>query len=619
MKSIFDIRVQKLFLVTLILKVGSSFLGWKLRDPWILGFTVPLLIMGAYIALGYFRRENDLTDEKFADTCYYLGFIFTITSIIFSLFDLPNIGTRIQDIAVRFGAAMVSTVLGLGVRVYLVSFKKDVADAIKDAEDAVLDATRKFTEQLTIALERLRDFESQVDTAAKASVERVNMQVENLSKNHAEKLTAFFADLTTRNQNAFMQALGGVKAASQRLSDSVDGYSQGMRANLASIEAKVGAFTDAVTDRLKTTTFPDDYFAQHLSDPLAQLKASSTALAGGIKASFHEVNESTVVLSAALKKLKDKAGATEGSLETVLKLTQQQQAVLDTAQGQLTALEQLGATLIKFDETLASTLAGVAASNNATNELSARVAGVISDGAETRRAVESGLSGVIEKLHTQAQATQSVAAKIEANATATRAAAETISSKLASNTIAAETASTNLVAAAEASQSVVGKLESVAVADLKAVQTLSTLGQHATTAVGRVDQAVEQLQSMVRQLTSLDTALRAQSSELRDVVSRIQEVKVAVETPAPSTVGSPFQHTPALLSALSLPSPAVPYSASAGQAIAQPQVPVNGASAYLAASAPSAVGSVRPNGPDFGAEGAISASTQSFPPKASGT
>jgi len=209
MKSIFDIRLQKLFLIAFVLKVCSSFIGWRFQDPWIFGFTVPLLIMGAYIVLGYFRRDNDVADEKFADTCYYLGFIFTITSIVFSLFDLPHIGTRIQDIAVRFGAAMVSTVLGLAVRVYLVSFKKDVADAIKDAEDSVLDATRKFTEQLTVALERLSDFECQVDTAAKASVERVNLQVENLSKNHADKLAAFFRPDQQESRGVYLCPLRG--------------------------------------------------------------------------------------------------------------------------------------------------------------------------------------------------------------------------------------------------------------------------------------------------------------------------------------------------------------------------------------------------------------------------
>lgn len=512
MKSIFDIRVQKLFLITFILKVGSSFLGWKFQDPWILGFTVPLLIMGAYIVLGYFRRDNDVTDEKFADTCYYLGFIFTITSIIFSLFDLPHIGTRIQDIAVRFGAAMVSTVLGLAVRVYLVSFKKDVADAIKDAEDAVLDATRKFTEQLTIALERLRDFEAQVDTAARTSVERVNLQVENLSKNHADKLTSFFTDLTNKNQEAFTSALAEVKSASQRLAESVDGYSLGVRANLGSIEAKVGAFTDAVTERLKTTTFPDDYFAEHLSSPLSQLKESSAALATGIKGSLQEVTESTTVLSSALKKLRDKAGATEGSLETVLKLTQQQQAVLEAAQGQISSLEQLGTSLKKIDETLATTVAGVASSNGLTSELTSRVEGIVADGAETRRALEAALSGVTESLKAQVHATSTVVTSLDAGTSANAKSAQALASKLEASTAAAESASTALTASTAASTAVVGRLEAVAVADLKAVQALDTLGRQATTALSRVDGAVEQLQGMVRQLTALDATLRARSA-----------------------------------------------------------------------------------------------------------
>ena len=111
-----DIRVQKLFAVVLALKVTCSGLGWYLQRPWSLGFAVPLTLMVAYIVLGLNRRSDDVTDEKFADSCYYLGFIFTITSIIFSLFDLPSIGSQLESIAVRFGAAMVSTVLGLGVR-----------------------------------------------------------------------------------------------------------------------------------------------------------------------------------------------------------------------------------------------------------------------------------------------------------------------------------------------------------------------------------------------------------------------------------------------------------------------------------------------------------------------
>ena len=516
---------------------------------WSLGFAVPLLAMCAYILLGYYRRDTDVTDEKFADSCYYLGFIFTITSIIFSLFDLPNIGTKIQDIAVRFGAAMVSTVLGLGVRVYLVSFKRDIGDAMKDAEEAVLDATWKLSEQLTIVLERLRDFESQVDSAARSTVERVNLQVENLSKNHADKLAEFFKDLTAENQKAFKLALAEVKTASRHLADSVDGYAQGMRSNLSSIEAKVGAFTEAVTDRLKTTTFPDDYFAKHLAAPLGMLTESAIELTGSVKNASSEVSQSSVVLTGALKKLRDKANATEGSLDTVLMLTKQQQAILDSSEGQLTTLGQLSKNLTNFDVALSNTLAGITASNDVTSNLVSRVSNVVEEGAEARKSLQQSLADVIFRLDSNASATATVAKNLDANATASMASAATISerlgehlvatntaaasiaSHLATNTIASESVAAKLDATAIASKSIAGMLDGLAAADVQASATLGTIGINANTAIGKVDQAVAQLQDMVSQLSSLDGAIRTQSSDLKQVIEQIKDVKIVIEMP----------------------------------------------------------------------------------------
>jgi len=290
MPRILDIRLQKLFALTLILKVLSSGFGWYFQFTWSLGFVVPLILMVSYIAIGYRRENDDVPDEKFADSCYYLGFIFTITSIIFSLFDLPSIGTRIQDIAVRFGAAMISTVLGLSVRVYLVSFKRDAADILQEGEDALIDASQRFREQLVMAYENLRTFQSAVEDAAIKTVDGVNLQIEKLSTNHANKLQTFFADLTTRNQEAFTLALVEVKSASSRLADSVDGYSLGMRSNLTSIEAKVVVFTEAITERLRTTSFPDDYFAKQLAAPLSQLKDAAEDVSKSVRKASAEVN-----------------------------------------------------------------------------------------------------------------------------------------------------------------------------------------------------------------------------------------------------------------------------------------------------------------------------------------
>ncbi len=373
MRRLADIRVQKLFLVVLVLKVLSSGIGWYFRLAWSFGFAIPLLLMSGYIALGLRRRADDVSDEKFADTCYYLGFIFTITSIIFSLFDLPSIGTQIENIAVRFGAAMVSTVLGLGVRVYLVSFERDAGDATRDAEDAVIDASHRFREQLDISVERLRDFQSEVELASKATVERVNLQIEALARTHADKLAAFFADLTARNQQAFTDSLGEVTAASARLAEFVDGYSSMMRTHLNAMQQYVSGYTDTLLERLRTTVFPDDYFARHMNGPLRQLKGASQDVADSVRQTAAAVSRSSITLLATMKRLRERTSDVEGSLDTVAQLATQQERVLHATEGQLAALQRVATTLSGFGASMEKTAAGIEVGNVAAHEIAQRV------------------------------------------------------------------------------------------------------------------------------------------------------------------------------------------------------------------------------------------------------
>lgn len=384
MRSILDIPVQKLFVVTIVLKVLSSGIGWRIGDPWGFGLAIPLAVMAGYILLGLKRRRNsDVSDEKFADTCYYLGFIFTITSIIFSLFDLPSIGTKMSDIAVRFGAAMVSTVFGLVVRVYLVSFKQDTADAMAAVEDSVIKASDRFREHLTIAAEKLHEFEMQVDVATRGAVERVNLQMEALSRSYGEKLTEFFKELAAENKETSNKALEEVKLASLRLSQSVDDYSNALRTNLKGIEDKVTAFTSAVTDRLKTTTFPDDYFARNLAEPVAKLREGALAISVGVSGAAEEVKASTVLLSTALRSLRTKATNVEGSLDRVTQLASAQEHILAQANSQLNTLSELSRTIQRFDGAFVAVVEKLSMQTDATATLAERTEDILHKNAET--------------------------------------------------------------------------------------------------------------------------------------------------------------------------------------------------------------------------------------------
>ncbi len=469
------IRVQALFLVAIVLKVLSSGLGWWFNFPWSLGFWVPLCVMGLYVALGLVRREDDVTDEKFADTCYYLGFIFTITSIIFSLFDLPNIGTQIGSIAVRFGAAMVSTVIGLVVRVMLVSFREDATSAIVSAEAGLIDAAHRFREQLMMSYERLREFDTAVDSASKGAVERVSLQVERLSKNHAEKLSSFFGELSLHNRTTSDEALARVDEATDRLTQSMDSYREGMQKTLKQLEERVELFGHSISERLARTSFPDDFFSSRLEAPMGQLRTSTQALADSAQMTAEEVLEGAQLLGTSLKAIRLKSKAAESALDTVASLGVQQSALHSSAEQQVETLKVLTASILEIERTLASTTTQLLAAQATSSQLVGKVEAVVTDSTQTRRMLESSLGAVTSSLSSNASATESIAKRLGAHTAAT----EKVSSRL----------------------------EAVAAADAATATALANAGSNTVETLARASDALVQLREMTTVLGAMSATL----------------------------------------------------------------------------------------------------------------
>lgn len=402
MSSRLTIRVQKLFLVALVAKVASSFAGWYFQAPWTLGFAVPIALMILYIGVGLRRSVSDVSDEKFADSCYYLGFIFTITSIVFCLFDLPNIGTQIQDIAVRFGAAMVSTVLGLGVRVYLVSFRADLEDAMRNAESGVVEASEQLREQLRMTFERLRDFDSQIGDAAQASVHRVALHVEALSRDHTSRMVEFVDGIRTAYQESFQRTFSIVEAAHESLAESTSSTASRLSDTFALMENGVRGYSESIKDRLSKTQFPDDYFARGLATPLENLAASSATVAEEIGAAATDVKASTELLAGALKSLRSRAVNSEKALDRVLALATQQEDLFAASQQQLAVVEDMAKLLGGIDASLATAAKGLDSQNKLSNLLFERIDGSASGEERARAHIGDSWDKVVASLASHA-------------------------------------------------------------------------------------------------------------------------------------------------------------------------------------------------------------------------
>src|SRR5262245_21337039 len=105
---------------------GSAYIVWAklVGIPPVLVTGIPLGLMLLYaLALGlarYFR----LRDDQAGDNLYYLGFLYTLTSLGVSLWQF-SVNEGAEGIVTNFGVAIASTILGVALRVVFNQMRQD--------------------------------------------------------------------------------------------------------------------------------------------------------------------------------------------------------------------------------------------------------------------------------------------------------------------------------------------------------------------------------------------------------------------------------------------------------------------------------------------------------------
>lgn len=457
MKRSGKISVQELFLYAVILKIGATVVGWKIDDRWVLSFAIPLLIMALYVWGGMRMRDRDqVSDEKFADSCYYLGFIFTISSIIVSLFDLPELltGGTLEDISVRFGAAMVSTVIGLIVRVYLVSFRKDMADVSRAMEEDLVAAELVFRAHLESAVERLRQFNDAVDEASRGVVARLEASIEETAKANTVEFARLFdsigkqigessqRSLQTLDESAAdlrkslqLYATSLVTTAkhhetklnqfSENMTGKIDTFSYAIGASLSKLTQKIDEFSTALNNNLNNVTFPSQLFADELKPALAELRTALGGVVGQVGGFANSMESDTRRIAEALQAVPETVSR---ATENIRKTVEQQAKTIEKVNAQEDTLLKLAHNVQYFEIALERAMSLLDEQKNAVADLAEAVVTVAGDhqalqaSAAGQIASSRTLSGQMERL---SQALEQFAGQLRArSAAASQAAAQ---------------------------------------------------------------------------------------------------------------------------------------------------------------------------------------------------
>jgi hypothetical protein len=357
--SIPKLNVRALFAIAVIFKVTFAIFGWILNDPIIWGTLVPLLVMTGYILLGYKSRTDDISEEKFADSCYYIGFIFTIVTIIVCLVDIPKMapGKGMTEVAWRFGAAMTSTVFGMVVRVWLVGFRQDLGDGVRDAESRLVRAASEFVNQLELVRQRLQSLDVTVVDAASATVATVNARVEASGQAQAEALREYHAVMLAQTQMATQGVVNELRTTSGAVKSVIEELTKGLRSTVTSFDSELLKATKSLQQRLTTEALPKEIFAAQLKPAIEQLNVQAGRLGQSVQRIAEEVENSATVLGKSVRGLDNKvkrATDVQRVLESFEHIVNSHGAIIGAIQSQQAAIEQLASLLAAAEQRLAA-------------------------------------------------------------------------------------------------------------------------------------------------------------------------------------------------------------------------------------------------------------------------
>jgi ABC-type transporter Mla subunit MlaD len=352
-KSLFDVSIQRFFLLLISLKIISSLASLALTDSvdllfWIFAVTIPIALIALYVHVGINRTDRTLTDEKFADTCYYMGFIFTIASIVISLFGLEEIENNFAQIAFRFGAAMVSTLIGLIARVYLVSFKVDSSSAFDSAEDALIRGSQAFVAKLGVASDQYSKFESRVTASTNLVEEHVRGRIEKISEQYSEQLQTHFEVQQQELGKLIDAAMERMVTATVAMTDAVDPLRVRVTQATDELASRLAKFQEDLGQKLLTIKFPDDYFSDRLAKPVAELSEELGKVTAQIGEVANEVKSSSAALGRAITSLNKKIETGETNLTAIEAVIQMSQDAVATTARNTESIEKAQALIAEI-------------------------------------------------------------------------------------------------------------------------------------------------------------------------------------------------------------------------------------------------------------------------------
>lgn len=220
-----DIGAPVVFGVFTAIGVAYIITAKALRADPVMVTSVPVLLMVGYALAVAFLKRLRLRDDQTGDNFYYMGFIFTLTSLAVSLVQYSS-GSDVSEIVSNFGVAVASTIAGIVLRIFFNLLRRDPIEVEHVARLELADAAKRVRLELNEVLLELAHFRRTNQQMLEEGFEEVREQVRRSAETSMQSVEQAAKSLETQAA-AFAEAGAAdkVEAELTNLAGSISGLS----------------------------------------------------------------------------------------------------------------------------------------------------------------------------------------------------------------------------------------------------------------------------------------------------------------------------------------------------------------------------------------------------------
>ncbi|HEY1932963.1 MAG TPA: hypothetical protein VGG99_13190 [Acetobacteraceae bacterium] len=354
---------------------------------------IPLLLMVTYAGITWYGGMFRLHPDRLGDNCYYMGFLFTLASLTAALLEVESRpidaqGTLLEALIGNFGVALLSTIMGIALRVIFIQMRHEVEEIEDQVRLELQDAAARLKDQLGMAVLDMESFRLRTQQMLMQRLDEANATFANLQRQQAanlqhvvdEEKTAAEALLSVQQRitGNLERAADLQSAATARVAALTETAVQGVEGLIRRIEAidvppdlvlrqidsareRIAALAVALEDIVTADRARQAQFIRATAEMAEQMQGIVSAVAATrIEASAGHLQQAVETMAASVAALHTGLDRYAMSVERLSAATEAERAAMASARGIIEtdarhstrALHDLQATLVEIADAI---------------------------------------------------------------------------------------------------------------------------------------------------------------------------------------------------------------------------------------------------------------------------